>query len=153
MATADRLEREAQKRNPWPYLDKALAIQKQEKELISPYEDFSTNAPVEQAELDQIDTSRELNRAAMRADERQKEGAAYGGSMYDYYAEESGYSPGQVFLDTQARLTKNWRELGQPRDLDDLRSWSEIMAQAEAAGIEVSKEDVQNVIDWLGVKE
>ena len=151
MATADRLEREAQQRNPWPYLDKVIADTKRSDALISPYEDMRGDKAVKAAELDYIDTNRELNKKAMRADAAQTEGAQYGGSMYDYYAEENDYSPGQQFLDTQKMLTANWQSLENPRNLDDLRIWSEITAQAEEAGFEVSKDDVANMVDWRKV--
>ena len=155
MATADRLEREAQQRNPWPYIDKALADKKkadQQQALVSPWEDFSTDAPVEAAELDYIDTNRQLNAKAMRADKAQADAAADPlGSMYDYYAEESGYSAGQQFLDTQKALTKNWRELGQPKDVEGLQIWTSLISQAEEEGFEVTKEDFQNLVDWRKV--
>jgi len=151
MATADRLERDAQRRNPWPYLDKVLADTKKADELISPYEDMRGDTAVEAAELDYIDTNRGLNQKAMRADEAQAKGAQYGGSMYDYYAEENNYSPGQTFLDTQKMLTANWQSLENPRNLDDLNVWAQIVAQAEEAGFEVSKDDVSNLVDWRKV--
>jgi len=151
MATADRLERDAQRRNPWPYLDKVLADTKKADELISPYEDMRGDTAVEAAGLDYIDTNRELNKKAMRADEAQAKGAQYGGSMYDYYAEENNYSPGQTFLETQKMLTANWQSLENPRNLDDLNVWAQILAQAEDAGLEVSKDDVSNMIDWRKV--
>ena len=151
MATADRLEREAQQRNPWPYLDKVIADTKRSDALISSYEDMRGDKAVEAAEQDYIDTNRELNKKAMRADAAQTEGAQYGGSMYDYYAEENDYSPGQQFLDTQKMLTANWQSLENPRNLDDLQVWAEITAQAEEAGFEVSKDDVTNMVDWRKV--
>ena len=149
MATPDRLEREAQRSNPWPYIDKALADERAKQPInLQPGEDFRGDALIDNRALDVADSKRQLNAAAMRADERQTQAAQSGIDMTAYYQEYNAYSAGQDFLDKSALMSERESKLRKPGDVRDFDMLAQAIEDARAAGMEVSVDDVNNSVDW-----
>jgi hypothetical protein len=149
MATADRLEREAKRKNPWPSIDKMLADQKAAQPVnLQPGEDFRGNKITKARDLDVAETKRELNKAANRANERQAEQAASTQDFYAYYAEENNYSPGAQFLEQSALISERESKLRKPDDILRFPEFAEAIETAREQGQDVSVEDINNTVDW-----
>jgi hypothetical protein len=149
MATADRLEREAQQRNPWPYIDKAIADERAKQPInLQPGEDFRGDALQDRRDLDVADSKRQLNAAAMRADERQTEQAAAGQDFYAYYADQNDYSPGQQFLEMSAAISERESKLKTVRDIRDFEFIAQALEGAKASGAKINVDDLNNAVDW-----
>ena len=152
MATADRLEREAQRRNPWPYIDKALADQRDAEPInLQPNQDFRGDTLLDNRDFDVADSKRQLNAAAIRADQRQVEAAASGLDMYAYYAEQNSYSPGEQFLEKSALISQRESKLRTERDVMDFDFLAQAIEEARGKGIDVNVEDINNSVDWRKV--
>ena len=152
MATADRLEREAQRRNPWPYIDKALADQRDAEPInLQPNQDFRGDTLLDNRDLDVADSKRQLNAAAIRADQKQVEAAASGLDMYAYYAEQNSYSPGEHFLEKSALISQRESKLRTARDVMDFDFLAQAIEDARSKGIDVNVEDINNSVDWRKV--
>lgn len=160
MATADQREREAKRRNPWPYIDKEM----QDKTPVNlrPGEDFRGDELLERRALDVADSKRALNRAANEAgsvdiDELDESStfdpAAPGDGLNpvdNYFNEQrvARSSTADDFLNQSALITQRENKLRTPGDIRDFPDLAASIEQARELGSDVTVEDVNNLIDW-----